>query len=655
MAIVTASGVTLPDIPEGLLDTYHYFAVVGVNGAGYMLICSDTMGVAFKLSSLGMTYDLITVLSGNVYVSEMVAGETAWPAGNSMTVVSGSEPQLPIGTAGGDTYTAEWTNYNIPVGELDSSGNPTGNLTGEVYFYSMVSLEIPQWVLNSYPYAAKFKTIADYSDDMNSFGYADENIEGVIASTSPMLFNDSKITCAEPGYILAKSNGMKYVFGYGSLGRLDFSVYSDTSDYFTLSQEITWSNHNIMVAEADTEGNLTATDEVYFSGEGLVLPPEEYGVATSDVRRIAYNVRRLTGEHSGYTVDKLGPSLDDLPEMAAVTNSGASKWIVFDPAGMYFPDLMYANGLWVGRTNEDNGTIISGGLYYSTDLKTWTPSNVTTGASGLLGYINNTWFACKYTLSSEGRKLLSSKDGRTWVEESCPYAINELIYVDGYWILTSVGGIYYSVDNRQTWTLACDGAWNGFGPIAYANGIWVSGARLNNSGTETYGLWYSEDNGKTCTMVDGTKIEVFSVIIYENGLWLAGAKGSGYIYYSEDGKTWTKGTGTTGSITHIVYANGIYAATSDGTSGKVFYSEDGKTWTQALAYAAYELEFAHGIWVVATANGLYSSTDGKLWTKSDYSGVCRWLKNVNGLWLAHEYHYGDTTNYLFSPSFILPV
>jgi hypothetical protein len=617
------------------------------------------MGAAVKLSSFGKTYDLVGVSSGNVYTTIMQAYETAWPTGTVSSVVTGDEPTVPIGTQNGITYTIEWVNYNVPVAEIDSSGKLTGNITGEVYFYSSVIPDIPQWVLNSYPYAARYKIIADYSDAMNSYGYADMNIEGVIASTSPMLFNDSKITCAEPGYINGLSgDGMKYDFDYGSLNLMNLRIYSSVTDYFTMSQEITWSNHNIMVAEADAEGNLTATDEVYFSGEGLVLPPEEYGVATSDIRRIAYNVRRITKEYSGYTVDRLGPALDDIPEKYSIINSGATKWKAINNTGEwphFAHNICYANGMWVAYVND-------GGLYYSPDFKTWTASNITANVSGLFGCMNGLWIAKQYVLGS-GTTILISKDGKTWDGVASPVSIEAVYYELGFWILAGPSGFYYSVDNGQTWTQVSSGATNKVVSLAYAKGVWVAGTGFADR-AGTYGLWYSED-GKDWTMVEGTSDKGFGVIVYENGLWLASDDETSFgtsIYYSEDGKTWTQGSGTTGRFNNIKYANGVYVATSEtigtqtavGYQGGVFYSEDGKTWTKAVAKSAYALEFAHGVWVAALADGLYSSYDGKSWAKSDYSSLCGWVKNVNGLWLA-RYITEDSGAYLFSPSFILPV
>lgn len=655
MSILTVNGITLPDIPDGVVQNYPYLTIGGINGQQYILLCSDTVCTAFRLSQLGYDYDMAGVFTGNVYLYKANANDSVWTFISSGTA-SPEETVLPIGTVNSITYTLEWTNHNVPVGELDSNGEPTGNVTGEIYFYSMVSLEIPQWVLNSYPYIAKYVMSTDYSEDFESLGFADSSIEMFIAATSPLLFYDSKVTHAESGYVTGIADALGYSCHDG-LGIKEVSIVNTSTTYYTMTQEITWSNHNIMVAEADTEGNLTATDEVYFSGEGLVLPPEEYGVPIGDIRRIAYNVRRITKEYSGYTVDRLGPALDDIPEKYSIINSGATKWKAINNTGEwphFARNICYANGLWVAYVND-------GGLYYSSDFKTWTASNITANVNGLFGCMDGLWIAKQYVLGS-GTTILTSKDGKTWDSVVSPISIETVYYELGFWIVAGTS-VYYSVDNGQTWTQVSSGVTNKIVSLAYAKGVWVAGTGFADR-AGTYGLWYSED-GKNWTMVEGTSGKGFGVIVYENGLWLASDDETSFgtsIYYSEDGKTWTQGTGTTGRFNNIKYANGVYVATSEtigtqtamGYQGGVFYSEDGKTWTKAVAKSAYALEFAHGVWVAALADGLYSSYDGKSWEKSDHSSLCRWVKNVNGLWLA-RYITEDSGMYLFSPSFILPV
>lgn len=187
----------------------------------------------------------------------------------------------------------------------------------------------------------------------------------------------------------------------------------------------------------------------------------------------------------------------------------------------------------------------------------------------------------------------------------------------------------------RTWTqVTGDTAGYTFNSVTYANGLWVAGSN-------SHGLWWSE-NGKSWTQVTGDTVSYkFNVITYANGLWVAGSASHG-LWWSEDGKSWTQGTGGISySFYAVTYADGLWVAGSD--SHGVWWSEDGKNWTLASSllqnYTFGRIVYGDGLWlssVISDRYTLYSSTDGKTWTRvsNSPSSFCYTLAYRNGIWLA---------------------
>jgi hypothetical protein len=90
-------------------------------------------------------------------------------------------------------------------------------------------------------------------------------------------------------------------------------------------------------------------------------------------------------------------------------SSDGKNWTITNVDTCYFESVKYANSIWVAGSN-------SGGLWYSTDGKSWT--NSTTNTSGefkSVSYSNNMWIASE---SSNSSGLWYSTDGKTWTQSS---------------------------------------------------------------------------------------------------------------------------------------------------------------------------------------------------------------------------------------------
>lgn len=308
----------------------------------------------------------------------------------------------------------------------------------------------------------------------------------------------------------------------------------------------------------------------------------------------------------------------------------------------YAGSACYANGLWVSGSGESYYHD-SYGLYYSTDGKTWTQSNRTSGYY-TVRYLNDRWVA----------NDLYSTDGKSWEgsiakkSDGSSVYLRSYMYGNGTWVAgTSYDGIWYSTDFIN-WTLClAESAQNYY--ISYANGIWT--ASLYSS-VSVLGTYYST-NGRSWTKISSPSNERFDTITYGNGVWVAKSGGSGGSYdnslwYSTDGKNWTESNYNRHYIQFVHYANGVWVTgnrrtLSDTEVGDgLWYSTDGKTWTQSNVETgafggAY---YANGMWVACSWNhGIWYSTDGISWISTTLPYDCHFINIYygNGVWVACDF------------------
>ena len=158
-----------------------------------------------------------------------------------------------------------------------------------------------------------------------------------------------------------------------------------------------------------------------------------------------------------------------------------------------FQTITYTDGLWhAGGYNSGTG------LYYSTDGKTWTLSNLPSGKSSFNDYgtysaitkANDVWVTGEFGQNNYCTGLYYSADGKNWTQSN---VTNEsIVFVEnanGLWVVGSRGtgnygsscGLYYSTDGK-TW-MPSNVSDQGVTFAANANGLLVA------SGYD--GLYYS--------------------------------------------------------------------------------------------------------------------------------------------------------------------
>ena len=358
---------------------------------------------------------------------------------------------------------------------------------------------------------------------------------------------------------------------------------------------------------------------------------------------IANPIRNLLNTTNTLTIDNMNTNLDTtiaaVSDMkAALTERGISvssantigdvKTLVSGIAGKY-PNgtswtqsnsatglqpnkCVYGNGIWVACD-------CSTGLYYSTDGKIWTQSNITSGNFGNCINANGIWVAFNYDTG-----LYYSTDGMIWntsnvTNKKCHCCA----YANGLWVAyTPIYGFYYSTDG-MTWTRTNQYINGGMYDLNYANGIWVGCG---------YGIHYSID-GKTWTKSNITSRN-FYYSTNANGIWVACERQTFGLYYSTDGKTWTQSNITNINCYQCAYANGVWVAC---TGKGLYYSTDGMVWTQSnVTYSFCWCTNANGIWVACSnsTKGIYYSIDGKTWVASNIkSGAFYHCTNANGIWV----------------------
>ena len=230
----------------------------------------------------------------------------------------------------------------------------------------------------------------------------------------------------------------------------------------------------------------------------------------------------------------------------------------------------------------------------------WTQSNITSGRFGYVYNANGIWVAC---CSNSNPGLYYSTDGKTWTKSNVTVNMDLAYCANGIWVAAGES-LYYSTDVK-TWTRSNVTDNVRAYSICNANGIWIV--------TLDTGAYYSTD-GKTWTKSDVDLYTVYN----SNGLWIGNVSNVG-LYYSTNGKTWTKSNNAPSAIDQFYNANGIWVGCSYSGGFGLYYSTDGKTWTQSNVTNVScwsNPYYANGIWVAVTNKGLYYSVS---WEEGDGS------------------------------------
>ena len=224
----------------------------------------------------------------------------------------------------------------------------------------------------------------------------------------------------------------------------------------------------------------------------------------------------------------------------------------------------------------------------------------------------------------------------------------------------------YSYDRRnlgKVWTQSPTYSQSYMEFVTSHNNIWLAGGE---------GILKSTD-GETWTKVSYINSnQTVKKILWGNGLWLACINNGGGIRWSENGDTWTECSFISGAfhvsnvtVDDIAYGNGKYVAPVTVTNASGIYtSTDGKVWTRVsndhgLSY----IFFGNGIFIgYNDVNGAYWSVDGVTWTactgdntvfrdiycSNDLFVAC----STQGMWWSSDGKHwsqatGDSTSYTF--------
>ena len=324
-------------------------------------------------------------------------------------------------------------------------------------------------------------------------------------------------------------------------GKINLMITASSMNIFGLANGVEFSSNSgtlKMIDDLHTTRNLEYYElySDFSNGYGL-----------SNIKSILYaNGLFLIGTENGlrYTID------------------GTTVGYIDNVSSGYFSALCYDDGLWVA--GEANG---ASGLWYSTDGKTWTQSNLTDVMINSICHADGLWMAC-----GSNNTVVYSIDGKTWVENN-PTILNTNYYAvyhkNGIWILASASGLLYST-NGLSWTKS--NITSGFFySICYGNGVFVA-AGINGV--------YSSTNGMAWSLKSSVNSRE---VYYANGIFILGTASAG-IYYSLNGTSWTQSDITSDAFGNteyktLYYANGLFIAASK-TSG-IYYSADGKHWIQS--------------------------------------------------------------------------
>ena len=183
---------------------------------------------------------------------------------------------------------------------------------------------------------------------------------------------------------------------------------------------------------------------------------------------------------SGTKLDGMAGLIDDI-EAGGGSGGGfpnGTEWTLGEAPEFGYNKVTYGDGLWVAGSHTEN----KHGLWYSSDGKTWTQSNITSNAYSVIVRANGLWVS---TNSSYNPGLLYSSDGKTWTQSNeTSGRFNSVANANGIWVAGGYNiGLLYSFDGK-TWTQSnvTSGVFNS---VANANGIWVAAKQ------KTGGLYYS--------------------------------------------------------------------------------------------------------------------------------------------------------------------
>ena len=284
----------------------------------------------------------------------------------------------------------------------------------------------------------KLLTTIDYGNGkfvVGSKSDADAGIYEVYENTRKIgTYNISKITSVD----LVKINRIKFANGKWVAATKDGIYYSTDGETWTAgSWKLELYNvdyfNGLWIATGPSNTTYNRSG-IYYSVDGIT-----WTAATTTKASIDYNFNGICLADTCILVYFINEPIlyysADGKAFEAVTNTNRIN------------SISYSNGIFVMNT--------SAGIYYSTDGKAWTVSNIATGTS------NKSYFADGIWLADCGGKIYYSTDGKTWTDSGAAIGNVECIYyINGLYIISDENAVYYSKD-YIIWTKSLDACISG--------------------------------------------------------------------------------------------------------------------------------------------------------------------------------------------------
>ncbi len=327
-------------------------------------------------------------------------------------------------------------------------------------------------------------------------------------------------------------------------------------------------------------------------------------------------------------------------------NEGGPTWSPIDIPGMGpggIRSMTVHNGVFYAA---------EGGVIFISDdnLATWTQISLGSASFPSMGHHEN----MVYATTGNGIYYHTNDNGQNWTlvqnTETDNFA-HHILFLNEKILMTTRDGLYESLDDGISWFFSSPGI------KAQQISVFASNDTYMFTGTISNGVFRSDDNGASWeainngleslntksihdivalnnTVIIGTSSGIYKStdngdswtiklnpginqgpqnLAYDNGVLVTTASEDG-VYISTDlGETWdllpTTGLIIPQGFTSIeIQGENLFVGTN---SGDLFASDDlGQTWSNIPVYRyIYDVEYQNGTIYIATANGLWTSTD----------------------------------------------
>ncbi|WP_424987830.1 thrombospondin type 3 repeat-containing protein [Flagellimonas alvinocaridis] len=474
-------------------------------------------------------------------------------------------------------------------------------------------------------------------------GYTDEIV----------LMDDTLVLAAEAGGVYtSKDNGDSWELSVNGLPNQphvnDIVSYGDTiyvalyyhGVYTSGDKGETWSPANNGINGQSVLSVFAEEQEIYAATfNGQVFHSSDYGASWSL-------------ESDGITGYQVSDFVSFNSKIYAATqgglfeNEGGPTWSLIDIPGMGpggIRSMTVHNGVFYAA---------EGGVIFISDdnLATWTQISLGSASFPSMGHHEN----MVYATTGNGIYYHTNDNGQNWTlvqnTETDNYA-HHILFLNEKILMTTRDGLYESLNDGISWSFSSLGIKaqqisafasndtyiftgtisngvfrsddNGASWEAISNGLESSNTKsihdivaLDNEviiGTSS-GIYKSTDNGDSWTIKLNPGINQGPQnLAYDNGVLVTTASEDG-VYISTDlGETWdllpTTGLIIPQGFTSIeIQGENLFVSTN---SGDLFTSDDlGQTWSNSPVYRyIYDVKYQNGTIYIATANGLWTSTD----------------------------------------------